>query len=173
MFDFAKLEWLNGEHLRLLPPERFVAEVPAYLERSGSPLASQPERVAQVAPFVQGKLRELSQFDGFAGFLFGPADLRRGGRGRVVDDPDAPRALESATAALKALPEWDAASIEAALRGACEETALKPRVLFGPVRVAISGRTVAPGLFESLELLGRDESLARIAELGRRFAVEG
>ena len=57
--------------------------------------------------------------------------------------------------------------------GACEETGLKPRVLFGPVRVAISGRTVAPGLFESLVLLGRQESLARIATLGRRFAVEG
>jgi glutamyl-tRNA synthetase len=59
------------------------------------------------------------------------------------------------------------------LRAACDETGLKPRVLFGPVRVAISGRNVAPGLFESLQLLGRDESLERMAALGRRFVVEG
>ena len=93
--------------------------------------------------------------------------------GRVVDDPDAPRALESARAALEELTEWDAPSIEEALRAACDETGLKPRVLFGPVRVAVSGRSVAPGLFESLALLGRDETLARIATLGRRFTVEG
>ena len=93
--------------------------------------------------------------------------------GRVVDDPDAPRALESARAALEQVTEWDAASIEEALRAACDETGLKPRVLFGPVRVAVSGRSVAPGLFESLALLGRDETLARIATLGRRFTVEG
>jgi glutamyl-tRNA synthetase len=173
VFDFAKLEWLNGEHLRLLLPEQFVAEVQAYLERSGSPLASDPARVAEVAPVVQGKLRELSQFEGYTSFLFGPVSYDEEAVGRVVDDPDAPRALESATAALEALNEWNAEAIEAALRGACEETALKPRVLFGPVRVAISGRTVAPGLFESLELLGRDESLERMSVMGRRFAVEG
>ncbi len=76
-------------------------------------------------------------------------------------------------------PRWKSSTggmrraIEAALRAACEETGLKPRVLFSPVRVAVSGRSVAPGLFESLALLGRDETLARIATLGRRFTVEG
>jgi glutamyl-tRNA synthetase len=173
VFDVAKLEWLNGEHLRLLEPGRFAAELQAYLERSGSPLAADPKRVAEVAPVVQDKLRELSQFEAFAGFLFGPVAYDDEAVGRVLDDPDAPRALESATEALRRVVEWDAGSIEEALRGACEETGLKPRVLFGPVRVAISGRTVAPGLFESLVLLGREESLERIATLGRRFAVEG
>jgi glutamyl-tRNA synthetase len=122
---------------------------------------------------VQEKLRELSQFAGFAGFLFGPVEYDEDAVRRVVDDPDAPRALESARTALEQVTDWDAPAIEQALRGACEETGLKPRVLFGPVRVAISGRTVAPGLFESLQLLGRDESLARIAALGRRFVTEG
>jgi glutamyl-tRNA synthetase len=173
VFDFAKLEWLNGEHLRLLTPERFSEELLAYLARTESPLAAQPDRVRQVAPVVQEKLRELSQFEAFAGFLFGPVHYDEEAVRRVVDDPDAPRALEAATAALSELTEWNAATIEDALRGACEETGLKPRVLFGPVRVAVSGRTVAPGLFESLELLGRDESLSRIAALGRRFVVEG
>jgi glutamyl-tRNA synthetase len=153
--------------------ERFAAELQRYLEQEGSPLAEQPERVAEVAPIVQEKLRELSQFEGFAGFLFGPVEYDEEAVRRVVDDPDAPRALESARAALEQVTDWNAGSIEEALRAACEETGLKPRVLFGPVRVAISGRTVAPGLFESLQLLGRDESLARIAALGRRFVTEG
>ncbi len=173
VFDFAKLEWLNGEHLRMLAPERFCDELLEHLERSGSPLAAQPERVREVAPIVQEKLRELSQFESYGAFLFGPAVYDDEAVGRVVDDPDAPRALESARAALERLVEWTAASIEEALRAACDETGLKPRVLFGPVRVAISGRSVAPGLFESLALLGRDESMARIDTLGRRFTLEG
>jgi glutamyl-tRNA synthetase len=173
VFDFAKLEWLNGEHLRLLSTERFCDELLRYLERVGSPLAAQPDRVREVAPIVQEKLRELSQFDTYAAFLFGPVTYEDEAVGRVVDDPDAPRALESARTALEQLEEWNAGSIEEALRAACDETGLKPRVLFGPVRVAVSGRSVAPGLFESLALLGRDETLARIAALGRRFTIEG
>jgi glutamyl-tRNA synthetase len=173
VFDVAKLEWLNGEHLRRLTPERFRDELLRYLERTGSPLADQPERVAEVAPIVQEKLRELSQFGEYAAFLFGGVTYDDEAVGRVVDDPDAPRALESARAALELVSEWNAQSIEEALRAACDETGLKPRVLFGPVRVAVSGRSVAPGLFESLALLGRDETLARIAALGRRFTVEG
>jgi nondiscriminating glutamyl-tRNA synthetase len=173
VFDFAKLEWLNGEHLRRLAPERFCDELLQYLQRSGSPLAAQPERVREVAPIVQEKLRELSQFDTYAAFLFGPVSYDDEAVGRVVDDPDAPRALESARAALELVSEWDAPSIEEALRAACDETGLKPRVLFGPVRVAVSGRSIAPGLFESLALLGRDETLVRIAGLGRRFTIEG
>ena len=81
VFDPAKLAWLNGEHLRLLKPEAFRRELLGYLQRTGSPLAGQPQRVAEVAPIVQEKLRELSQFEAFAGFLFGPvdADPRRSG----------------------------------------------------------------------------------------------
>ena len=70
VFDPAKLEWLNGEHLRRLSPQTFADDLLEYLQRVGSPLADQPQRVAEVAPIVQEKLRELSQFEGFAGFLF-------------------------------------------------------------------------------------------------------
>ena len=94
VFDFAKLEWLNGEHLRLLEPGRFLEELQDYLERSGSPLVASRERVAEVAPVVQDKLRTLAQFEGFAGFLFGPVVYDDEAVGRVLDDPDAPRALE-------------------------------------------------------------------------------
>jgi len=171
VFDPVKLEWLNGEHLRALSPEQYTDEVLGYLQREGSPLAEQPDRVREVAPIVQKKLRELSQFESFAGFLFGPVEMDAEAWAKVSQDPEAPRALAAAADALEALDSWDVESIEAALRSACEAVDLKPRVLFLPVRVAITGHTVAPGLFESLALLGREESLSRIGVVSRSFAA--
>ena len=168
VFDAEKLEWLNGEHLRALPPEEFTAILQGYLTDRGSPLAARPERIAEVAPIVQEKLRTLGQFEGFAGFLFGPAEIDPDAWARVEADSAAARSLAAARAALAGVGEWRAEPIQAALAAACEREGLKPRVLYMPVRVAITGRTVAPGLYESLELLGREESLARIdAALGR------
>jgi glutamyl-tRNA synthetase len=75
-------------------------------------------------------------------------------------DPDV---LTAAIPALSTLPAWDAASIEASLRAALVEgLGLKPRNAFGPIRAAVTGRTVSPPLFESLELLGRERALARL-----------
>jgi glutamyl-tRNA synthetase len=162
MFDAEKLEWLNGEHLRALPPAEFAGVLLRFLEESGSRLASQPERVAQVAPLVQEKLRTLGQFEWFAGFLFGPADTDPEAWARVEADDAAGRSLAAARAALDGVDEWQAVEIHAALAAACEREGVKPRVLYMPVRVAVTGRTVAPGLYESLELLGREESLRRI-----------
>jgi glutamyl-tRNA synthetase len=171
VFDAQKLEWLNGEHLRARPPDAYADAVLAHLRRRGSPIADDEERVREVAPLVQEKLRELDGFEAFAGFLFGSPEVDPEAWSRVADDPDAPQALEAARARLEAVDEWDAEAIEAALRAACEDTGMKPRVLFTPVRVAISGRTVAPGLFESLAVLGRDESLARIVTAERNLAA--
>jgi glutamyl-tRNA synthetase len=171
VFDAEKLEWLNGEHLRALPPEEFTAALQRYLEATGSALAGQPERVAQVAPIVQKKLRTLGQFEGFAGFLFGPTAVDPDAWARVERDEAAPRSLAAARDALAGVAGWRADEIEAALAAACEREGVKPRVLYMPVRVAITGRTVAPGLYESLELLGRDESLARIEAARTRLAA--
>jgi glutamyl-tRNA synthetase len=162
VFDPEKLEWLNGEHLRALAPGAFVAAVLDHLRHAGSPLAAEPQRVAQVAPLVQEKLRLLSQFEGLAGFLFGPVEMRPEAWQKVADDPGAAGLVAAAREELAGVDEWRAPAIESALRGACERTGQKPRVLFAPVRVAISGSTVSPGLYESLELLGRDLSLERI-----------
>lgn len=162
VFDPEKLEWLNGEHLRALAPDAFAAAVLEHLRHAGSQLAAEPKRVAEVAPLVQEKLRLLSQFEGLAGFLFRPVEMRPEAWQKVAADPGAVGSLAAAREALAGVDEWRAPAIEAALRGACERTGQKPRVLFAPVRVAISGSTVSPGLYESLELLGRDSSLERI-----------
>ena len=162
VFDAEKLEWLNGEHLRALPPGEFTDVLLRYLRHAGSRLAAQPERVAQAAPIVQEKLRTLGQFEGFAGFLFGAVEVDSDAWARVEADAAAAGSLAAARDALDGVGEWGAEAIHAALAAACERKGVKPRVLYMPIRVAITGRTVAPGLYESLELLGREESLHRI-----------
>jgi glutamyl-tRNA synthetase len=162
VFDPEKLEWLNGEHLRALPPADFAAALQTYLESAGSALAAQPERVAQAAPLVQEKMRVLAQFERLAGFLFGPPEMDEASWERVRRDERAPASLAAARAGLAEVADWRAGALEAALHAACEREGVKPRVLFMPVRVALTGSTVSPGLYESLELVGRDESLRRI-----------
>jgi glutamyl-tRNA synthetase len=162
VFDPEKLEWLNGEHLRALPVGEFTAALQTYLEHAGSALADRPERVAEAAPLVQEKMRVLSQFERLAGFLFGPPEPDEASWAKVRGDERAPGSLGAARDALAAVADWRAEMIEAALHAACEREGVKPRVLFMPVRVALTGATVSPGLYESLELVGRDESLRRI-----------
>jgi glutamyl-tRNA synthetase len=162
VFDPEKLEWLNGEHLRAMPADAFAAALLEYLELSSSPLAAQPQRVAQAAPLVQEKMRVLSQFERLGGFLFGPPELDAAAWERVRADERAPESLRAVRDALAAVADWRADGIEAALHAACEQVGAKPRAVFMPVRVALTGGTVSPGLYESLELVGRDESLGRI-----------
>ena len=145
-----------------MPAGEFVAALQGYLETSGSALATQPDRVAQAAPLVQEKMRVLQQFERLAGFLFGSPERDAAAWERVRADERAPASLRAAREALAAVTEWRTEGIEAALHAACEREAVKPRVLFMPVRVALTGGTVSPGLYESLELVGRDESLRRL-----------
>jgi glutamyl-tRNA synthetase len=114
------------------------------------------ELVAHAAPLVQEKIARLAEFPGFAGFLFhdvdpDPAELDGGGP-----------VLSAAHDALAELEPFDAAAIEAALRGVLERLELKPRQGFQPIRVAVTGSRVSPGLFESIELLGRETTLSRL-----------
>jgi glutamyl-tRNA synthetase len=162
VFDAEKLEWLNGEHLRALEPAAFVEELQRYLVIVSSPLAERPDRVAEAAPLVQEKMRVLGQFERLAGFLFHEPEMDAAAWAKVRADERAPASLAAARDGLAAAAQWDAAAVEAALHAACEREGVKPRVLFMPVRVALTGSTVSPGLYESLELLGRDESLRRI-----------
>jgi glutamyl-tRNA synthetase len=162
VFDPEKLEWLNGEHLRAMPAAAFAAALQEFLEVSGSPLAARPQRVVQAAPLVQEKMRVLSQFERLAGFLFGPPEMDAAAWERVRADDRAPASLRAVRDALHGVTDWRAEGIEAALHAACEQVGAKPRVVFMPVRVALTGGTVSPGLYESLELVGRDESLGRI-----------
>jgi glutamyl-tRNA synthetase len=151
-FDYAKLDWMNGVYLRALPPEDYAGRLLGYLREQG--LDWPEETVRAAAPLVQEKIGRLGEFPEFAGFLFHD----------VEPDPalvDA-RILGAAERALAGVEPWTADAIEGALKRLCDELGEKPRTVYLPIRVAVTGSRVSPGLYESLELLGRDESLARI-----------
>ena len=159
VFDYQKLDWMNGVYLRELSPEEYADRLVAYLREHG--IDWDEELVRRAAPLVQDKIAKLGDFPEYAGFLFrevepDPALLDGGGA-----------MLEGAGDVLSGVEPFAAEPIEAALRGLAERLELKPRQAFQPIRVAVTGSKVSPGLFESLELLGRDTSLARI-EAARR-----
>jgi glutamyl-tRNA synthetase len=155
-FDYAKLEWMNGVYLRALVPDAYADALVGYLGERG--YGWDEERVRLAAPLVQEKIAKLGDFPRFAGFLFGPVEPDRG----ALDGAD-PRILAEASEALARVEPFRAESIEAELRSLAERLGLKPRQAFQPIRVAVTGSTVSPGLFESLELLGREETLARLS----------
>jgi glutamyl-tRNA synthetase len=155
-FDYAKLDWMNGVYLRALDAEEYATRLVAYLGEQR--VEWEEDRVRAAAPLVQEKIARLGEFTGFAGFLFQD----------VEPDPallDA-RILTAAEAALSDTEPWSAAEIEATLKRLCDELGEKPRTVYLPIRVAVTGSRVSPGLYESLELLGKKTSLDRIAAAG-------
>jgi glutamyl-tRNA synthetase len=153
-FDYAKLDWMNGVYLREMAPEGFADALVEYLRERG--FEGDEETIRASAPLVQEKISRLDEYPGFAGFLFRRIEPPAG----LVDG--AGPILAEARETLAAVEPFTAEPIEAALRGLAERLGLKPRDAFGPIRAAVTGSKVSPGLFESLELLGREESLARL-----------
>ena len=153
--DYQKLDWLNGMYLRALPSDQYADELVVYLHEQGYDWPE--ERVRAAAPLVQEKIERFGQFPDFAGFLF----ARRNGYDPDTLDGDVLAAAEDTLAGLE---PFTADAIEQALRDLAERIGQKPRQAFQPIRVAVTGSTVSPGLFESIELLGRDETLARIRD---------
>ena len=151
VFDFQKLDWLNGVYLRALPPEEYADRLLSYLREQG--YEWDDELVRKVAPLVQDKIATLGEFPAFAGFFFA----------RVEPDAEVDgQVLPAAAETLAQVEPFEAGAIEAALRALAEQLGLKPRDAFQPIHLAVTGSKVSPGLFESLEVLGRDESLARL-----------
>ena len=165
-FDHAKLDWMNGVYLRALPPQDYADRLVVWVGEQG--LDWPATRVHEAAAIVQEKIGRFDEFPAFAGFLFGD----------VTPDPALldGRILTSARAALDAVEPWSAEAIETALKRLCEDLDEKPRTVYGPIRVAVTGSRVSPGLYESLELLGREQALERIgrgAEWSERKETEG
>jgi glutamyl-tRNA synthetase len=154
-FDYEKLDWMNGVYLRALPPEEYAAELVKYLREQG--IEWDEELVRRAAPVVQEKIERLGQFPDFAGFLFGDIEVDR-----AQLDGAAP-VLVAARDELARVEPFEAPQIEAALRALAERLGFSPRKAFQPIRLAVTGSTVSPGLFESLELLGKERALARLS----------
>jgi glutamyl-tRNA synthetase len=153
-FDYQKLDWMNGVYIRELSEEDFAHRLVLWLGENGYDWDA--ELVARTAPLVQEKIAKLSDYPGFAGFFFGevePDTAELDGGGPM---------LAAAEEALASLEPFDAEAIEATLRARADELGLKPRQAFQPIRVALTGSRISPGLFESIELLGRDTTLKRL-----------
>ncbi len=177
-FDLKKAEAINGDHIRRLAPADFAARTVPYLQAAGvveTPITPAQEAVlAEAAPLVQERIALLGEAPGMLGFLFTDAAGLHIELDALATLPgDTPEVLSAAREALDRLPAdaWTHDQIEAALRAALVDgMGLKPRVAFGPVRVAISGRRVSPPLFESMQILGKVDSIDRIERLAARLA---
>ncbi len=169
-FDLKKAEAINAAHVRALDVADLADRMTPYLQSAGvlGDRVSEDQRrlLRQAAPLVQERMTTLGEVVGMLGFLFvdesaftrDPAD-----EAKLLDE-EGRAVVKAAHAALAELSTWETAAIDEALRAALvQDLGLKPRTAFGPVRVAVTGRRVSPPLFESLELLGRERALSRLA----------
>ena len=167
-FDRRKAEAINGAHLRLLSAEDFAARLQVYLVMTGvlpaEPSAAQRELVAAAAPLVQERSALLSEAAAMLRFLFvGDGFAIEPVAADKVLTPAALPVLQAAIAVLPPAESFTAAAVAEALKGALvEDLGLKPKAAFTPVRVAVTGRTVSPPLYESMELLGHESTLVRL-----------
>ncbi|WP_193612315.1 glutamate--tRNA ligase [Nocardioides lijunqiniae] len=168
-FDLKKADAINASHMRLLSVEDVTHRALPFLKSAGvvsDPVSDADAQLLELAmPLVAERINKLTEAVDMLGFLFvDEADFTRdpADAAKLLDD-DGRRIVQASYDAVVELREWSTASIQEALQSALiEGLALKPRVAFGPVRVAVTGRRVSPPLFESMELLGRERSLARL-----------
>ena len=162
-FDQKKAEAINAEHIRRLDPAEFASRLRDFFEAHGHDTGLDEEGFATAAELVQTRIVVLSEAWTLLKFLDDGSYVIDPAAGAKELRPESVPVLEAASAALDGVAQWTAAGIEEALKTALiDGLGLKPRKAFGPIRVAVTGATVSPPLFESLELLGRQRSLRRL-----------
>ena len=167
IFDVKKLDWINGAYIRAMNPEVLADRIIDHLVERGvwsQPDAARRGLVRRATPLIQERLTLLGEAADKLDFLLvddTTLEVDDGALETLTDD--AARVVDAALGVLEGLSPWDAETIQAALRAKLvDDLGLKPKVAFGPVRVGITGRQVSPPLFESMEILGHDSSLARL-----------
>src|SRR4051794_18769562 len=153
-FDEQKLRWMNGRYLREMSLDELTRRLEELTGRTG---------LRDAVAITQDKISTLDEFWPLArSFFEGPAE-DPAAREKWLGSPEAKQALTAARDALAELPEpWTTEAVEEVLRGGADRAGVKPKQLFQPIRVALTGTTVSPGIFETVALLGRDETLARV-----------
>ena len=170
VFDVDKLNWLNGHYIRALSPEALADRIVEHLSYTGvwaSPSEADVERLRAATPLIQERLVLLSEALEKVQFLFTPDASLELDQASVDALPDnAADIVDASLSVLEELPTWDDASIQAVLRARLvDDLGIKPKFAFGPVRVGVTGSRVSPPLFESMVILGRESSLARLRAL--------
>jgi glutamyl-tRNA synthetase len=169
IFNKPKLDWMNGVYIRSLPPDEFARRAMPYLVESLPESVARPldtDYVRQVTTLVQERVKVLSELGELCDFFFTDelpyavdALIAKG-----MDREQTVQALRSLCTALESLNPWNKETLESAVRPLCDDLALSPKQLFGVVRVAVTGRTAAPPLFDTMEVLGQRRCLARLKE---------
>jgi glutamyl-tRNA synthetase len=161
-FDLAKLEWLNLHYIKLLSPSELAERLVPFCVTAGLNADNDEGRahLQAVAPLISERLKRLDEAPPMVAFLFGPRDPDE--KATKVLDGQADY-LGAARAKLEQVEKWTSAEIEQTLRALAEARGLKPKQAFQPIRAAVTGTLVSPPLFESLEVLGREETLARLS----------
>jgi glutamyl-tRNA synthetase len=168
-FDQKKADAINAEHIRLLDTDDFTGRLREYFDAHGHRTGLDDAQFALAAGLVQTRIVVLGDAWDLLKFLNDDEYAIDPKAAAKELGTDAGPVLDAAAGALDGVAEWTAAAIEAALKGALvEDLGLKPRKAFGPIRVAATGASVSPPLFESLELLGRQRSVQRLREAGDR-----
>ena len=164
VFDEQKLRWMNGRYVRELPLDELTARLEAFTGRSG---------LHGAVAITQEKMSTLDEFWPLARAFYDEPVDDPAAREKFLAPDQGAEALGLARAALGGVPApWTPEAIEAALRGAVERSGMKAKAVFQPLRVALTGTTISPGIFETVALMGPERSLARIdaALDGRRSA---
>jgi glutamyl-tRNA synthetase len=157
-FDFKKLENLNGHYIREADDARLADLIAPRLGNADR------ELLIRAMPELKARAHTVNELADGARFLFATRPLEVDDAAAGLLTPEARGLLSSAHVKLGALAEWDAASVEAAIREVAEGNGVKLGKLAQPLRAALTGSTTSPGIFDVLALLGKDESLARIAD---------
>jgi len=165
-FDMKKLEAINGDKLRALTIDEFLEWSLPFLTKAGVITGSTEEivLVKKALPLIQERIIMLSEVPPMLKFLFVKNFAVEADSVSKITDDASKQVLQRSLKELEPLATWNHDSIEAALRSSLiEDMGLKPRIAFGAVRIATTGSTISPPLFESMELLGKEASLARIS----------
>jgi glutamyl-tRNA synthetase len=164
IFDEKKLRWLNGRFMREMPLDRYTAAVAQHLGREAD------ERLRAACEIAQEKAQTLEEVWPLIRFLFEPPVVDDKAWSKVMKEGTG-EVLEAIAEALAPVDPWEPEPIEAALAPLLERFGLKPGRLYQPIRVAITGTSVSPGIFESLAVLGKERSLERIRAAAARLAA--
>lgn len=172
VFDREKLEWMNGVYIRDLDEAEFIQRSLPFVEKDlGRELiGAERGQLTRLGPLIQERVKLLTEVPGMVGFVFSTAlEYDEKSWRKVMGAETAAGALEAAYVRLQAVEDWQAADIEATLRAMLEDLELNARRGLQPIRVATTGSTVSPPLFETLEVLGRAVTLERIESVRRRL----
>jgi glutamyl-tRNA synthetase len=176
-FSYDKLDWMNGVYIRMLDPDDLACRLLPFLHKTGREAgwpamgAATFDQVRPLVPLIQERIQTLAEAPKHADFFFvdPPVPAVEDMIPKKMTLEETARGLRAARETLATLPAFDQATIEEALRGLADRLGMKAGQLFTPIRVAVTGRTVAPPLFETLACLGRETALARIERVEREL----